>query len=250
MIHYHGTPLGGEASQKGLFLTGRHALVPYTYQTDMAVVSEFSQSFVLDNGAYTIWKQGGKLDIHGYIEWVEKWAKHPGFDWALIPDVIDGTDQQNDSMISAWPQDLPGVPVYHLHEDTKRLRHFADNYKVVALGSSGLYASPGTFGWWGRMKKIMEAVCDEDGRPRCKLHGLRMLDPQIFTKLPLSSADSTNAAVNSGSLSRFGQYTPSTVVQRANIIAARIESYNSAPVWSGVQQEEFNLVHSIPESQS
>jgi hypothetical protein len=58
-----------------------------------------------------------------------------------------------------------------------------------------------------------------------------MLDPAIFTRLPLSSADSTNAAVNCGSIARFGMYTPATASQRAAVIADRIESNNSAPIY-------------------
>jgi hypothetical protein len=91
------------------------------------------------------------------------------------------------------------------------------------------------------MNAAMGAVCDK-GRPRCKLHGLRMLDPAIFSQLPLSSADSTNASVNSGSLSRFGSYLPPTAAQRAAVIAARIESVNSAPVFQPVIQDELCLL--------
>ena len=69
-------------------------------------------------------------------------------------------------------------------------------------------------------------------KPKCKIHGLRMLNPKVFTKLPLSSADSTNAAVNCGSLDRFGIYKPATAAQRAAVIADRIEQHNSAPFWS------------------
>ena len=57
----------------------------------------------------------------------------------------------------------------------------------------------------------------------------KLAQDDIFTRLPLSSADSTNAAVNSGSLSRFGSYLPPTVAQRAEVIAERIEANNSAP---------------------
>ena len=58
-----------------------------------------------------------------------------------------------------------------------------------------------------------------------------MLDPRIFTtECQLSSADEhVNAAVNCGSISRFGSYVPPTSSQRAAIIAERIESNNSAP---------------------
>lgn len=81
------------------------------------------------------------------------------------------------------------------------------------------------------MAVAMNAICDEHGRPACRLHGLRMLDPAIFSRLPLSSADSTNAAVNSGSLDRFGMYLPPTAAQRAAIIAERIEAHNSSAIW-------------------
>jgi hypothetical protein len=84
-------------------------------------------------------------------------------------------------------------------------------------------------------------VCDDAGRPPARLHGLRMLDPAIFTKLPLASADSTNAAVNCGSLDRFGMYLPASSAQRAAVIADRIEAHNSAPAWvsTPVQQDIF-----------
>ena len=237
MIHYHGTPIGGPRKDAVRFLAGRHALVPFSYQDDIGIVAEVCQSFCLDNGAFTVWKQGGKLDVDGYIKWVAEWHRHPGFDFALIPDVIDGTDQENDALVERWPKVLNGVPVWHMHEPTPRLTWLARQFRTVALGSSGEFSSVGTPQWWGRMKQAMKAVCDEQGRPFCKLHGLRMLDPDIFTRLPLSSADSTNAAVNSGSLSRFGSYLPPTVAQRAEVIAERIEANNSAPSFIETQEE-------------
>ena len=88
------------------------------------------------------------------------------------------------------------------------------------------------------MSEAMNVICDKDGRPAAKLHGLRMLDPAIFTKLPLSSADSTNAAVNCGALDRFGMYIPATSSQRAAVIADRIELQNSADRWQRVAIQE------------
>lgn len=232
MIHYHGTPVGGSRQDAAKFLLGRHALVPFSRPDDVAIVAEACQSFVFDNGAFTVWKQGGQLDIPGYIEWCRQWHRHPGFEWALIPDVIDGDEQQNDELVAAWPKDIEGVPVWHMHESIDRLVTLAQNWRTVALGSSGQFASVGTQEWWERMSQAMTAICDKQGRPMCKLHGLRMLDPTVFTNLPLASADSTNAAVNGGSLSRFGMYVPPTAAQRAAVIAERIESQNSAPIFN------------------
>lgn len=243
MIHYHGTPVGGSRVDASRFLSGRHALVSFAAPDDMPVVADVCQSFVLDNGAFSAWKRGIDLDAAGYLRFVEQWRAHPGCDWALIPDVIDGDEADNDAYISAWPVSLRrvGVPVWHLHESLERLQRLAAEWPTVALGSSGQWPSPGNGGWWGRMAEVMDAVCDNAGRPACRLHGLRMLDPRIFTHLPLASADSTNAAVNCMREERFGIYPPPTKSQRADVIAARVEAHNSAPCWAGHVQDVFEL---------
>jgi len=240
MIHYHGTPFGGSRQDAARFLIGRHALVPFSYQDDMPIVADVCQSFVLDNGAFTAWTQGKAVDFPGYIAWVREWCRHPNFDWALIPDVIDGTADDNDELLTMWPREIQGVPVWHMHEPIARLETLAAQWRTVALGSSGQWATPGTTAWWARMADAMNAICP-DGRPVCRLHGLRMLDPLIFTRLPLSSADSTNAAVNGGSLSRFGMYLPPTKAQRSAVIAERIESFNSSATWIYQPEQEFLL---------
>ncbi|MBB3193965.1 hypothetical protein [Roseateles terrae] len=231
MIHYHGTPIGGSRQDAARFLIGRHALVPWPRRDDMAIVAEACQSFCFDNGAFSVWKRGEKLDVDGYVRWTDEWHKHPGFDWALIPDVIEASEAENDALLRDWPMHLPGVPVWHMHESVERLARLCADYRTVALGSSGRWAAPGTSEWWQRMTVAMDAICDDGGRPAARLHGLRMLDPAIFTQLPLSSADSTNAAVNCGSLDRFGMYPAPTASQRAAVIAERIEHHSSAAVW-------------------
>ena len=30
-----------------------------------------------------------------YYRWIEAWRNHPGFDFAIIPDVIDGSEEEN-----------------------------------------------------------------------------------------------------------------------------------------------------------
>lgn len=233
MKHYHGTPVGGTREDAARFLVGRHALVPWLRRDDMGAVSEFCQSFVFDNSAFSAFTRDQELDVEGFTRWVEEWHRHPGFDWALIPDTITGGEAENDALLRDWPQQLRGVgvPVWHLHESIERLVRLCREWPTVALGSSGQWRTPGTAAWWGRMAVAMDAICDEAGRPMARLHGLRMLDPDIFTRLPFASADSTNAAVNAGSLSRFGMYKPATGAQRAAVIADRIEANQSAAVW-------------------
>ena len=239
MRHYHGTPMGQRGKEDVLtkFLTGRNALIPFPNKNDLSVAMEVCHSVIFDSGAFTVWKQGGKLDVDGYLSWCDEWCRHPRFEWALIPDDIDGDEYANDALLREWPQHIPGVPVYHLHEDLSRIERLAKQWPIVALGSSGVWKDPGSTGWWSRMATIMDVVCDDKGRPKCKLHGLRMLDPKLFS-LPLYSADSTNAARNCGNDVRWvGPYAPMTVWQRAAVIADRVEAQQSAAVWERPRQQ-------------
>jgi hypothetical protein len=232
VIHYHGTPCGATREDVARFLSGRHAFVPWLRCEDIGTAAEVCQSFAVDCSAYTAWKSGEPItDWSGYYAWVEEWRQHPAFDWAIIPDVIDGDEAANDALLAEWPWDCDGVPVWHLHESLDRLDRLCSAYPRIALGSSGQWATPGAAGWWNRMAEALDVACDEHGRPRCRLHGLRMLDPAVFCSLPLASADSTNAVRNSSSFSRFGMYVPPNASTRMGIIAERIEKHQSPALW-------------------
>jgi hypothetical protein len=231
MKFIHGTPISGPDTQAVKFLKNRNALVSFASPQHLAIVLEVCQSLVLDNGAFKVWRTGGKLDYVGYCNWVRSLHLHPSFDFALIPDVIEGSEEENDWLIYDWPQELRGVPVWHMNESIQRLIRLCTLFPLVALGSAGEFKKPGSKIWWQRMSEAMHYITDSNGVPMCKLHGLRMMDPRIFTKLPLASADSTNVGVNVGSKNRFGQYLPPSEWVRATVIADRIESHNSAAIW-------------------
>lgn len=229
MIHIHGTPCGGKREDVARFLSGRHALVPYGRHEDIGTASEVCQTFVIDNGAFSAWVSGNPItDWNGYYAFVEEWMRHPAFEWAVIPDVIDGDESANDELLAEWPFEETGVPVWHLHESLERLSRLVLSFNRVALGSSGEFAQPGTESWWERMSEAMEVACDECNRPKTKLHGLRMLDPEIFTRLPLASADSTNATRNGN---RKASQVGCNTLTGMTIIADRIETFQSAPKW-------------------
>ena len=233
MIHYHGTPLTPVADMLKSFST-RHAMVSFAHPEQIEACAEICQSVVLDNGAFSAWKAGTAYDFDGYANWVLKWMHHPSVEWHVIPDVIDGTEADNDRLVSEWLYPPPlSVPVFHMHESLERLRRLMTGpHPRVALGSSGQYAEIGDIKWWQRMAEIMD-VCCIDGRPRRKLHGLRMLDPGVFSKLPLASADSCNVARNVGYDSRWkGTYAPESRAVRALILMDRIERHASASCWS------------------
>lgn len=236
MIHYHGVPFSGDEKNQTA-LAGKHAFISFAHSSHIGLVAEVCQSFALDNGAFSAWKSGKPFDLEGYAEFVDTWRRHPGFDFCVMPDVIDGDHNDNARMRAAWSKFggtlwKVAAPVYHLHEPLEVIRDFANAFPRVCIGSSGEYSTIGNARWWARMAEVMETICD-DGFPRCKLHGLRMLDPTIFSHFPFSSADSTNVARNCGLDTNWnGTYAPATPFGRALVMMERIERHASAARWA------------------
>lgn len=244
MIHYHGGPITPNPTGLAVW-KGRHAMISFADSRQISLAAEVCQSFTIDNGALSTWKGGDKFNTRKYYDFVAQWSVYPGCDWSLIPDVIDGTEAQNDKLVRETRAALPEiewVPVWHLHESVARLRMLAGEWRRVAFGSSGDYSDPGSPLWWNRMAEAMEAVCDDEGRPRTKLHGLRMMDPTIFSHIPFASVDSTNVARNVSLNTRWnGSYQPMTESVRGLVLVDRIESHACAQRWSGTGGIQKNL---------
>jgi hypothetical protein len=252
MIHYHGLPVSGPREAMARFLSGRHAFVSHASPESLPLAAASARTFALDNGAFSAWKQGRDVDWQGYYDWVGQWRCHPGFDWAVIPDVIDGTARDNDLLLERWPhRQHEGVPVWHLHEPLERLVWLCGAWPRVALGSSGECARVNSAPWKARMALAMDACCGilSGGRPLARLHGLRMLDPRVFTRYPFASCDSTNAARNAGIDKNWSVYAPPDNWQRAAVIAWRVEAHTSPSTWVPDQAESTPPRPDMPEGE-
>lgn len=248
MIHYHGLPITPGSSAVSAISAG-HAFVSFRSPEQLPLVEEVCQSFAIDNGAFSAWKSGQPVtDWSGYYGWAGDCKRIPSCDFAVIPDVIDGSEADNDALLAEWP--LPkwfGSPVWHMHEGLGRLENLVRDWPRVCIGSSGDFAAIGTNKWWQRMGLAMRAICDDSGRPASKLHGLRMLDPAIFSRLPFSSADSTNIGRNIGIDKKWsGPYSPSSKDVRALVMRTRIEASNSPSCWSFSIPEQRELLFQPP----
>ena len=245
MIHYHGLPIT-PATVAHKAIEAGHAFVSFRHNDQLTIAIEVCQSFAIDNGAFSAWKSGNPVkDWTEFYDWALNLKKVPNCDFAVIPDVIDGSEADNDALLKDCP--LPnwfGAPVWHMHESLERLEQLANTYVRVCLGSSGEYSTVGTQQWWSKIGQAMRVICDDLGRPCCKLHGLRMLDTEIFTKLPFSSADSTNIGRNVGIDVHWkhGNYLPPTKEMRAQVMRSRIEAHNSPSVWKFFQVEQGTLL--------
>jgi hypothetical protein len=229
VIHYHGGPITPDTIAIRTW-KARHAFVSYAHAAQIALAAAYAQSFALDNGAFSLWKAKKPVNWEMYYAFVGQWCKHPGFDFAVVPDVIDGSEEDNDALLEQWPfPPHQSAVVWHVNESVDRLRRLARTYPRVCIGSSGEHdvSTPKKFVKF--MLSVLPAICDESGYPICKLHGLRMLNPVIFSELPLSSADSTNVARNVKLDCRWkGTYAPKSKETRAALMVERIEDVNGA----------------------
>lgn len=191
MIHYHGTPLTPKAALEDL--RGEHFCVSYFRPDNLKTCLRIGQSVMLDNGAFSSKTLGVPFDIKGFYEWLEPILGHPH--WAVVPDVIDGTVEQQREMVKTWPFPRSlGVPVWHLGLPVEYLFELCDDWGKVCIGSSGAYWNVGSPTWANRMDDVFNQLSAKYRRLPW-LHGLRMLG-QGKERWPLASADSTNVAVN------------------------------------------------------
>jgi hypothetical protein len=227
VIHYHGGPITPETCAYRVW-QGRHAFVSFAEPRQLGLAASICQTFALDNGAFSLWKQGQAVNWQEYYEWCDEWLAHPACDWAVIPDVIEGTEAENDALIGEWPFGHRGVPVWHLNESPGRLVALTGEWPRVALGSAAQWDVSNPSKCLERLYDVLPLVCRR-GQPTVKLHGLRMLSSRVFGSVPLASADSTNVARNIGIDSNWasGVYQPATKETRAMVLAERIESHQS-----------------------
>ena len=217
MLKYYGTPLTPNSVFDEVMPT-RNSLIPFPNPQNLHRAIKLCNKVIIDNGAFTLWRKGGVIDWDKYYAWMQPFIHN--IEFFFIPDVIDGTEEENDALIAEYfrrfinEDKRKGVTIWHINESFERLERLMDCFDYIAIGSAGEFAQLGTPQWENQMDKAMRVICDKDGYPKVKVHMLRCLDPNIFTRFPFYSGDSTGLAQNH---SRDGW----------RAIVNRIEKYNS-----------------------
>jgi len=232
VIHFHGGPITPDTAALRAW-KGRHAFISVANAEQLPLASEVTQSFALDNGAWSLREKDGHShrDWSFFYDFVGRWKNHPRFSFAVIPDVIGGSSEENDALIAEWPYGkFIGAPVWHMNEPDERFFQLCREWPRVCIGTMGEYDAKRPRLCRARLRDLISNVVDANGYPIAKLHGLRMLNKDIFLHIPLSSADSTNVARNIGinKLWDKSAYAPASKETRAFVLAERIESYNSS----------------------
>lgn len=198
-IHYHGTPITPRSVLHSL--AGKFFCVSFAAAQDVEECHRIGQGVMLDNGAFSIWKLNRLAYTYpwdAFYGWARPWLDYPTT-WAVIPDIIGGTEEENDNLIGKTIQKLGSsaqlAPVWHLHESFDRLERLVQAWERVCFGSSGDYAVIGSDAWNNRVNEAFNLICKGSGTPACWIHMLRgmSLSGSIY---PFASVDSTDVARN------------------------------------------------------
>jgi hypothetical protein len=217
-------------------MAGKNFCVSYANPADADWCLTHGQSVMWDNGAFSFRGKGG-LDPVAFAAWVEPRLGHPH--WAVVPDVIDGTVEQQRALVAQWPHKRElSAPVWHMGLSTDWLLELADNWPRICFGSTRDYWQVGSETWARRADEAFNALERHGLRPW--VHMLRGLS-LCGDKWPFASADSVNVALNhKGSRSRGSP--PQCPERMARVIDGR----NSPIRWT-IAAEQHDLFLGAPQ---
>ncbi|WP_425262959.1 hypothetical protein [Vibrio owensii] len=206
LIHYHGGPMWGYvdigAANKvwcgDVLYKDSCALVSYADPRQLKKIAPIAKSLVLDNGAFTFYQRGVVADDDhwaGFYALVLAWYSR--IDWFIIPDVIGGSEEDNDALLSQVPAQFrdKAVPVWHSNESLDRLSRLCEQFERVAIGLVREHKPASS----KKASQVLDMVFDhvyEVNAYTTKLHGLAMLDGRVIGNYPFDSADSAFVAIN------------------------------------------------------
>jgi len=193
-IHYHGTPITPNNVLETL--VGRNFCVSFHRPCQVKIAHQIGQSVMLDNGAFSAWKLNKPVqDWQPYYDWVDYWCRYVTT-WAVIPDVIDGTEKENDYLLCEWYARIghlrQAAPVWHLHESFDRLLRLYIGYDRICFGSSGKYSQVGAEDWMERVSEAFD-VLQSRLDLAVPIHVLRGMQT-VKMLFPFASVDSSDIA--------------------------------------------------------
>lgn len=149
--------------------------------------------FFLDSGAFSAYTKGVEIDIKEYCNFIKE---HQDIitHYAVL-DVIGSAEGTLKNQRFMEEQGLHPIPCYHYGEDTKYLEYYVENYDYVAIGGMVPVSTKDLLPWLDSI--FAKHICDDNGYPRCKIHGFGLTTISLMVRYPWYSVDSTTWALAS-----------------------------------------------------
>ena len=180
---------------------------------------------LVDNGAFSMFKQGVSARDEDYQDAYEAWAldilERCPQAIAVIPDVIGGSAEENAELVNTSMLPIErSMPIWHMHEPISYLLHLLDaGFGYIGVGSSGKYWQVGSREWHARMGFMWAAIeawelGGNGGNIRPRMHLMRA-QSQAHA-YPFDTSDSTNVAMNHGRYRSSGDGHVARLAERAS----------------------------------
>ena len=144
----------------------------------------------LDSGAFSAFSQKTKINIDQYADFIHKHKADLNV-YANLDSIGDPQQtQKNQDYLEA--QGLNPLPVFHYGENIKILEGLIEKYDYIALGGMVPIPSKTLIHW---LDFVWEYLCDEEGRPKIKVHGFGMTTRHLIKRYPWFSIDSTSPII-------------------------------------------------------
>ena len=146
----------------------------------------------LDSGAYSAWQQGKTIDREAYADY----ALSGDFD-AVAGDLrIANADPDQTLADTEYLRNLgiPAIPAYHQGEPWSYLDHLIATYDYIGIGCTEAVSTSRSVTDW--LYRVFWRVCDDEGRPRVRVHGFRFTSR--IADFPFFSVDSTSWVRSNG----------------------------------------------------
>lgn len=205
MLVIHGTPI---TPKKHLDeLDGHSFCVSYAHRGQLADASGLIPAdgmLLLDNGAFTTWRQGRSFDESGFWDWANEVMESVPQAVAVIPDVIGGSEEQNwlaaaravRGGLAKYPERC--MYIWHTNDSMEILQKACLLFNFVGIGSCEAHDIQRCWReFYSRIREanaVIEYVDQFCGR-RPWIHVMRGLGKaSLFARF--DSADSSNLARN------------------------------------------------------
>ena len=172
------------------------------------------KTFILDSGAFSVWANGGSVDIFSYGLFAKRLREQlpPEVELNVVNlDVLPGefgrtptNEEREQSAIKGWDNmlyleslGLKVIHVYHQHEDLKWLEKLRTHSDYIGISPANDVSMPQKLSFMDSCyAKITDTV---------KTHGFAVTSPDQLYRYPLFSADSSSwvAAARYGTIPLF-----------------------------------------------
>lgn len=218
-----------EATQT-IFSLNANVLKSYIYEKKQILEcferkkNGWTGKLLIDNGAFTVHRQGGEINIDEYIQWLNDNDEY--IDRAIALDNIPGKwgskrtyEELKNSPAQTWenylymvdrcksPQKL--LPVFHQGEDFRYLEQMV-NHKIkesyveyICISGNKELTNKQREGWYAKCFEIIQ----NSENPNVKVHCLGSATESNAIKFPFTSMDATSwimTGSNGGILTDFG----------------------------------------------